>query len=240
MAKSAIIVQARMGSTRLPGKSMLALSDKPLIYRIIERLIRCTKSDDLILALPDTPENNIIEEVVKTFDIQIFRGSENNLIDRYYQAAIQHNVDQIIRFPADNIMPDPQIIDYLIDWHLENNREGFSSNLASVLDNGMIDGVGAEIFSFEKLNDALNRNPTIDQVEHVHLNFYDYRTKMIVDPEWCPVKAPPMDKKYIRSDIVLDINTLNDYTALYSVFKTLYSKNPHFSTDDILEILGET
>ena len=84
---NAIIVQARMGSTRLKNKMLLPLAGKPIIYRIVERLKRVKKAKKIILAIPNKKENNEIKNIFKNDDVIIFQGSENNLVERYYLAA---------------------------------------------------------------------------------------------------------------------------------------------------------
>ena len=99
--KSVLILQARMGSDRLPGKSMMPLAGKPLLYRILERVLRCQSIDQIVVAAPDTNENDILEKVANELNVSIFRGSENDVLDRYYKAAKDHKADLILRIPLD-------------------------------------------------------------------------------------------------------------------------------------------
>ena len=84
MSGVSLIIQARMGSKRLPNKTLLPLAGKPLIYRIIERVKRCKQIDNLILAIPDTKKDRAITKINFQSNIKIFRGSENNLVSRYF------------------------------------------------------------------------------------------------------------------------------------------------------------
>ena len=147
----AAIIQARMGSTRLPGKSLMLLAGKPLVGRVIERIRTATKIDKLILAIPDNIENNPLETLGKSYGVQIFRGSEIDLVDRYYNAAKNLSCKYVVRIPADNPVPQGSEIDRIIDHHLSLNRPGFSSNLAEIYGSRYPDGIGAEIFDFELL-----------------------------------------------------------------------------------------
>ena len=169
-----MIIQARMGSTRLPGKSMFFLAGKPLLYRIIERVKRCKRIDEIVLAIPNTPENDCLEYFAQTVEISVFRGSESNLLDRYLKAAKHFNGDTIIRLPADNATPEPVEIDKIVNFHLKSNYNGFSTNLAQAYDSGYPDGIGAEVFSLKSLEIAAKHQPTAEQLEHIHLNFFDY------------------------------------------------------------------
>jgi len=87
MKKVVLIIQARMGSSRLPGKSMMDLAGKPLIYRVLDRITRIKNADKIVLAIPKGADNDILVDQASKLKIDVYRGSENDLLDRYYQAA---------------------------------------------------------------------------------------------------------------------------------------------------------
>ena len=91
MSKVSLIIQARMGSRRLPGKTLLPLAGKPLIYRIIERVKRCREIDNLILAIPNTNIDKKIKKINFNGEVKIFKGSENDLVSRYFFEAKKYN-----------------------------------------------------------------------------------------------------------------------------------------------------
>ena len=239
MHKVGLIIQSRLSSTRLPGKAMLDMFQRPMIYRILERVKRCQLVDVIVLALPDKEESKTIVNAVESLDVKIFFGDENNLMRRYLDCANTYDISQIIRLPADNVMPDPGLIDNLITWHMENNPNGFSSNLSSVLDNQMLDGAGAEMFSASSLEQAYTMEPSAEQLEHIHLNFYDDKKKKIRDCEKFPVAAPPVEAGLAHPEVVLDVNTLADYVAMNDLFRTLYSGSPTFDIYDVVKELGK-
>ena len=96
-----LILQARMGSKRLPGKSLMDLAGAPLVGRMIERILRCQSLDEIVLAIPDSDRDLPLEKLGKNYGISVFKGSENNLVSRYYHASIQAKADVIVRLPAD-------------------------------------------------------------------------------------------------------------------------------------------
>ena len=147
--KVVAIIQARMGSTRLPGKSLMPLAGKPLVYRVLERIIPSKNIDQIVLAIPNTTENQILSEIAHELGVSVFAGSEDDLVDRYYQAAEKFDARFVLRIPADNPTPQGSEIDRIIDHHLSLNRPGFSSNLAEIYGSRYPDGIGAEIFDFE-------------------------------------------------------------------------------------------
>ena len=109
-----LIIQARMGSTRLPGKSMMDLAGAPLVGRILERIKRCTQLDDVVLAIPDTEKDAVLKKLGESYGVKVFAGSENDLVERYYQAAVWSKADIIGRLPADNATPEPSEIDRIV------------------------------------------------------------------------------------------------------------------------------
>ena len=84
-----------MGSQRLPGKSMMKLAGEPLVGRILERIARCNSIDHTILAIPNNKENESLLNLAKNYDVEVFQGSENNLIERFYYAVLPFNTDII-------------------------------------------------------------------------------------------------------------------------------------------------
>ena len=84
-----LIIQARMGSTRLPGKSIMDLAGETLIGRILERVKRCKSFNEIVLAIPDTKEDDILQNIGESHNVEVFRGSEDNLLERFYFSAIK-------------------------------------------------------------------------------------------------------------------------------------------------------
>ena len=230
-----LILQARMGSERLPGKSMMDLCGQPLIYRIIERVKRCKMLDDIVLAIPDNPENQVLKKVADLASVNIYEGSENNVLNRYYEAANKFNADIVCRIPADNATPEPREIDKIIKHHLKLKNPGFSSNLAQIFDSGYPDGIGCEVFSFSLLEEVEKRENDPKKREHVHLNFFDYDSQKPVDQNWCPVSTINCPEDFKRPEIVLDVNTEEQYKFIKSLYEDLYPTNPEFDIIDIIE-----
>jgi spore coat polysaccharide biosynthesis protein SpsF len=224
-----------MGSTRLPGKSLMLLAGTPLVGRVIERIRSATKIDKLILAIPDNIENNPLETLGKSYGVQIFRGSEIDLVDRYYNAAKNLSCKYVVRIPADNPVPQGSEIDRIIDHHLSLNRPGFSSNLAEIYGSGYPDGIGAEIFDFELLEEISADFSDSKKREHIHLNFFDYATQKAVDENWCPISTVLCPSDFARPDIILDVNTQIQFEYMANLYKELYPSNPNFNIKDIIK-----
>jgi spore coat polysaccharide biosynthesis protein SpsF len=233
--KVALILQARMGSTRLPGKSMMDLAGEPLVGRILERVKRCSSVDDIILAIPDTKLNKPLEKLGLDHGVNVFLGSENDVVERFFQASLEHKAEIIVRIPADNTTPQPEEVDRIIEHHLTLGRPGFSSNLSVIDNSGYPDGIGAEVFDFVMLKDARNFNLEPMKREHVHLNFYDYDSGKAIDPKWCPISTVKCPQVFRRPELILDVNTIEQYIFMKELYEALYPANPEFSIVDIIE-----
>jgi spore coat polysaccharide biosynthesis protein SpsF len=237
--KVVLIIQARMSSTRLPGKSIMPLADKPLVYRMVERLKNCKKVDEIVIATSDQPEDQVLVDLAKELEVSYFQGNLLDVRDRYLKAAEKFQADFILRIPADNPMPDSNEIDRLVGFHLKNNPYGFSSNLAQVNNSEYLDGIGAEIFSTNLLQESVARSISNTVKEHVHRNFFDYSTQTPVDASWCPIASPKAPGELQRPDIILDVNTMDDYTKIKRIYDHLYPQNPNFTTVDVINFIDK-
>ena len=235
MAKVVLIIQARMGSKRLPGKSMLDLAGKPLIFRIIERVKRCNNVDQIVLAIPKKKEDYILKKIGIETEILVYQGSEDNLLERFFESGEMTSADYIVRLPADNAAPEPAEIDKIITHHLSLKRRGFSSNLSSFYDSGYPDGIGAEIFDFSLLSDSYLKEKDPELLEHVHLNFFDYQKQEPKDEKWCPISTIKCPAEYRRPDLILDINEESEYLFIKELYNYLYNRNPNFTIMDIID-----
>jgi spore coat polysaccharide biosynthesis protein SpsF len=213
---------------------MMDLAGAPLVGRILERVKRCNRLDQIVLAVPDTAHDAILQQVGRSYGVTVFAGSENDVLDRYYQAASAANADIVGRLPADNATPEPSEIDRIVDHHLGLGRRGFSSNLTVIKNSGYPDGIGAEIFDFSLLSEACDRHPSTRQREHVHLNFFDYNIQQGVDESWCPISTVICPAEFRRPDLVLDVNTQEQYEFMRQLYLDLYPGNPNFHITDIM------
>ena len=223
-----------MNSTRLPGKSMMDLAGEPLVGRILERVRRCRRVDDIVLAIPDTTGDRVLADLGAEHGVRVFAGSEDDLVDRYYCAAVAARAGLVARLPADNPVPEPAEIDRIVAHHLSLERPGFSSNLSPIGDSGCPDGIGAEVFDFSLLEDVHGRSADPRRREHVHLNFFDYGTQEAVDEAWCPVSTVRCPEEFRRPELVLDVNTPEQYEFMRQLYEYLYPRNPLFHITEVL------
>jgi len=213
---------------------MMDLAGAPLVGRIIERVQRCKKVGEIVLATTQKPEDDVLEELALSYGISAFCGSENDLVDRYYQAAKAFNADVVVRLPADNPCPEPNEIDRIIAYHLAGGSD-FSSNLSVVYGNGYPDGIGAEVFNIEPLKEIWQGSSDPQKREHLHLNFFDYKAQKAADPERYKVGTVQCPSEFRRPDLVLDVNTRKEYEFMAELYEYLYPRNPEFRITDIIE-----
>jgi len=160
-----VLIQARMGSSRLPNKMMLSLHGKPILEWVIHRVLKSTKIDRVVLATSVNPENDILELTATKLGIAVFRGSENNVLNRFYEAGKEAEASHIIRVCADNPLIDGNEIDNLIDFYFKNNYDYVYNHIPK--NNSYPDGLGAEIISFELLEKLENSVTLKSEREHV-------------------------------------------------------------------------
>jgi spore coat polysaccharide biosynthesis protein SpsF len=228
--KVILIVQARVGSTRLPGKAFLDVCGKPLIERVIERVILSQKSDTFILAVPDTPENDVFKSVADAYRVSLFRGSEHDLIDRFYQAALRscESSDAIVRVCADNPFIAPEEIDRLITF-FKGNTYDYAFNHIPAAHNSYPDGLGAEIMKFSVLKKLWERTSRHDHREHVSQYIWENITDFCVGI----IKAP---LAIAYPDIKLDVDTQDDLDLIRHIYRELLAQGADriFSAEEIV------
>jgi spore coat polysaccharide biosynthesis protein SpsF (cytidylyltransferase family) len=226
MTKVLAIIQARLNSTRLPGKTLMSFGGKTLIEHVYTGVNKASLLSETVVAIPDNEKNWELAEFLKEKGIKFFLGSESDVLDRYSKVANQCSADFVVRIPADNPLPHGNEIDRLITYHLEKNQNGFSSNLSEVYSSMYPDGIGAEIFSGDALKLINLMERTQEQREHVHLNFFNYRTQSAQLPELFTVGSPKCPEDFARPDIVLDINTARDLEYFREMFNYFENITP--------------
>lgn len=233
-----LVLQARMGSTRLPGKSMLDLAGAPLLGRILERVQRCREVAPVVVATTQKAEDDVLAELGEQYGAVVFRGSETDLVDRYVQVARTLGVDAVGRLPADNPVPAPEEIDRIVAYH-RSSGNAFSSNLAEVFGNGYPDGIGAEVFDVAALESVWETVDDPSLREHPHQNFYDYDRGVAVDPQRFPVGTVECPSELRRPDLVLDVNTREQYDVMRELYEALYPSDPEFGITDVIRWFDE-
>jgi spore coat polysaccharide biosynthesis protein SpsF len=213
--KIVAIVQSRLGSTRLPNKTLMPLGSLTVAERIFANLSECRMLDKVVLAIPATKSDDELAVFLSKKRIPFSRGSSENLVERHLTTAASEGAGFIVRVPGDNPFVDPEEVDRVISFHLEHNISGFTSNLSPFLDSAYPDGIGGEIFSYQIL-EKYSKGKSGVFLEHPHLNFVNYQTgeQMIEDVSVMTPKCPT--EKACRK-LRLDLNTEKDLLFLRRV-----------------------
>ena len=159
--KIGIIVQTRMGSTRLPGKILMKADERDVMLDYsINQLKHCKNSDELIIATTNLERDDVIEQHCKNLHVDVFRGDEKDVLSRHYLCAKQYSLTHIIRIPSDKPLIDPQIVDMIIKFFISNEFD-YVANFGVAEKDGVLklhstypSGTEVEMFSFEALEYA--------------------------------------------------------------------------------------
>lgn len=213
-------VQARMGSERLPGKSLMPLGEHSLLEWVLLRVSRSRLIDKVVLATGDGPVNDSLESLAVSIGISCYRGSEYDVLDRFYQAAFVHDADIIIRVCADSPCTSADEIDRLINEYTSALEEGSDSRLLyfynNVPDRGnnYPDGLGAEVFSYSLLS-RINELASLPE-HREHVNQY-----LLDNPEEFEIRTISAPKEIAFPNLQLDIDTPADYYRMLPLMEVL-------------------
>jgi len=163
--KTTAIIQARMGSTRLPEKVLQKIGGEPMLWHVYERASCASLVDEVIVATSTESDDDAIETFCTHRDITYFRGSEDDVLDRYYHAARENDSESIVRITADCPLLSPPVVDRVVRHY--NKSE--SRYVANIIEYTHPDGLDVEVFDFEALESAWSEARTPQEREHVTL-----------------------------------------------------------------------
>jgi spore coat polysaccharide biosynthesis protein SpsF len=222
------IVQARMGSSRLPGKVLKKVLDSPLLHYQLERLKLSKRLDYVVVATSNRPEDDAIENFCRDTKTHYYRGSEDDVLQRYFESAKHFGADVIVRLTGDCPLIDPLVVDDLINNYVEEFPK--YDYLSNCLERTFPRGMDTEIFSFECL-DRVYRQAVKDwDKEHVTPYIYQH-------PKLFSIKSVTQETD--QSDYRWTVDTSEDFSLIDKIITSLYPENPYFSQKDIVDLLEE-
>lgn len=228
----AAIIQARMGSERLPNKMMADIVGKPLLWHTINRTKAAKKIDKVILATTEREEDQEINHLAKKIGIECFCGSQNDVLDRYYQAAKKYKANVIVRITGDCPLIDPELIDRTIEIFLKEKCH--YASLAHLTKEEPIsrypDGLDTEVFSFQALKKAWQEARLPSDREHVTPYIWK-------NPDIFKCKSLSLKGKKDYSFMRWTVDEKQDLEFVREIYKRLYQKNKIFLMKDILSLL---
>jgi spore coat polysaccharide biosynthesis protein SpsF len=229
MTKIVTIIQARISSTRLPGKTLLPLCGEPLLVRMVERVNQSALKGKIVVATTTNPAEDSIEKICEEKKIDVFRGDEKDLLDRHYQAAKKHKADVVLKIPSDCPLICPVVIDQVIAYFM-NHRDDvdYVSNLHPET---FPYGNDVEVMTFEALEEAHARAQRALEREHTTPYFWENPDQFrIGNVVW--ESGLDFSKTHRWT-----IDYPEDYELIKTIFEALYPSNPAFTMEDILQFL---
>ena len=223
--KTVAIVQARMTSTRLPGKIMRPVLGKPLLELLVERLKRAKGVDDVVIATTTNSDDDQVESLTQRLGIGCFRGSENDVLDRVLRAAQAFDVDVIVEITGDCPLIDFQVIDKLLDIYHANDYD----YVANVLKRTYPRGLDTQVFATAVLEEVARL--TNDPVDHEHVSLYIYE-----HPERFKLHNVESGLPEEYWDLRLTVDTPDDFELIRRIYEELYPSNPAFTVEDVVEL----
>lgn len=219
------IIQAHMSSTRLPGKIMKDICGRPALYRMLERVSKSVLLDDIVVATSELPCDDIIVDRCNEWGYHVFRGSDSDVLARYYGASKQFPADVYVRMTSDCPLLDARYIDGTIGFFLKNNYRYVSNSNDHVPPTFPL-GVGCEVFTAELLEEDF-RNATEDY-EHEHVTPYMY---------WKQDSIGAYSYKENVSKYRITLDTTEDYEVISRIYNALYTPGNNFTLEEILVFL---
>ncbi|MCL6611783.1 MAG: glycosyltransferase family protein [Peptococcaceae bacterium] len=225
--KKVIIVQARMSSTRLPGKVLKEVLGKPLLEYQYERLQRVRLADKIVIATTVNQSDQPVIDFCKRLNISYYRGSETDVLTRYYEAALLYSADIVVRVTSDCPLIDPFVIDKVMDFYLQHYPT--YDYVSNTLERTYPRGMDTEVFSFKALERAHFEAVSPPDREHVTPFLYRNSEKFRINNV-----SFHSDQSCHR----WTVDTVEDFELIKRVLECLYPINPEFTMEDVLDIIS--
>jgi spore coat polysaccharide biosynthesis protein SpsF len=222
--KIVAIIQARTGSTRLPRKVLEEIGGKPMLWHVIERVKRARLVDEVVVATTDGEEDSAVEKIAEECGVGCFRGSEEDVLDRYYRAAEKFGADIVVRITADCPLIDPEIIDRAIRMFLDGNFDYVSNTLPPTFP----DGLDVEVFSLVTLRRAWEEARKASEREHVTPYIRNH-------PEI--FRLGNLKSEVDLSHMRWTVDRPEDLMFVREIYRELYREGEVFHMRDVLRLL---
>lgn len=228
MGTTVVIIQARIGSTRLPGKVMKDLLGKTVLAHDIERVKQAKMVDNIIIATTVAEaDDGIVAEALKC-GVKVFRGSEADVLSRYYLAATENGADIVVRITSDCPLIDPKVMDNMVVSFKEGNYDIITNAGSDSSQRTYPRGLDTEVFSYEALQKAHNNAKETYQREHVTPYIYENAQQIFYYKN---------DVDYSQHRWTLD--TEEDWQLIQKLYEHLYHGKHDFYLSDILTVMEQ-
>lgn len=221
------IVQARMGSNRLPGKVLKKISGKPMLWHVIERVKRCKGINSIIVATTNNKKDSRIASLATKCRVNIFRGSEDDVLSRFYWAAKQYTADIIVRVTADSPLIDPHRIDEAINLLIDDNCDYINPDRNFSL---LPRGIRAEVFPFKALERA--HQEALSRSDREHVTSFIQREKALFKYGWLKGR-----NEFQIPSLRFVVDEDADLHFIRKIYSKLYKYPEIISLDDVFRLL---
>lgn len=225
--KNVVIIQARMGSTRLPGKVLKTLADKTVLAHVIERAQAFQNVQEILVATTHGCQDDPIVEEAERLGVIVYRGSESDVLSRYYEAALQTKADTVIRITSDCPLIDPEVSSFIIREYLENEKCDYVSN---TLQRTYPRGLDTEVFSYSSLEAAHRETRESHDREHVTPYIYNNRDRFFCRSVVCQDGTP---------EYRWTLDTPEDWELIRRIYEGLYCPGRLFSWKEAAALMHE-
>ncbi|MCR4324843.1 MAG: glycosyltransferase family protein [Candidatus Curtissbacteria bacterium] len=225
------IIQARFDSERLPGKILAELAGKPLLWHICNRLKYSKRIKHIIVSIPRSKDNDILEKFAKEEQLQCFRGNKKNVLSRFYNTAKKFDCGIIVRITADNPLIDPQIIDVCIREFIRGKVDYLSTT--DHVTRSLPIGLDVEVFSSNALFKAYRAAKTSYEKEHVTPYMWFNRNR-----EFIIGKTPKLDPNYYRN-YRLTVDWEKDLLLMRKIYDNFFRENAIVDVKKVLRYLDQ-
>ena len=213
--KTTAIIQARMSSTRLPGKVLMEVMGRPLLSYQIARLRFSKRIDEIIIATTMNKEDDTIAELAHKEGLKVFRGSEDDVLDRYYQAAKEYSTEHIMRLTGDCPLIDPDICDRIIKVYFNSGADYVHTG------ESFAEGLDCGIISFKTLSAAWHEARLKSEREHVTLYLRNHPEKFFIITT---------ENETDDSNYRITVDEQNDFFVVKAILENLYEGTKNYFT----------
>jgi spore coat polysaccharide biosynthesis protein SpsF len=224
--KTIVIIQARMGSTRLPGKVSQDLAGEPMLARVVNRTRRAQTIDDIVIATTTLSPDDVLDQLCLARGWICYRGSENDVLDRYYQAARKFGADVIVRITSDCPLIDPDVIDQVVRAFQTEPCVDYASNILPL--RTFPRGLDTEVFRFELLERLWHQDQNPVTREHVTQYIYKHLDEF---------STRGVTHSKDLSPLRWTVDTPEDLAFTRKIYE--HFSNAVFSWQDVLTLLAE-
>jgi spore coat polysaccharide biosynthesis protein SpsF len=222
------IIQARMNSTRLPGKVIKQVLGKSLLEYQVERVRRAKLISEIVIATTTNDGDEPILDICRDLSLAYYRGSEHDVLARYYGAATAFKADAIVRLTSDCPLIDPDTIDRVVGYYWKHQL--LFDYVSNILKRSYPRGMDTEVFSAKTLRLAYREANTLHDREHVTPFIYNHSGRF---------RLGSVQYSSDLSHQRLTVDTAEDLQLITNILQALYPTNPHFTLADILDLLDK-